>query len=716
MTNVSGLHLSLSDIARLAGVQRPVVSMWRKRPLTGVPFPSPVDRVGGEERFDAQHVADYLAATRRGLNPEASDDLAAHARLTTSATGLDETVSVPGLTALLCLGAMTDESLGDLSAAEVLGLAREVDPHDTLLVREIADLDAALPTLAAHAEDLASASYTADAAFARLLRQRAATAYPGLSATMLTPAARSLVARTAIALAADAGGDAPLFVDVADGGGDLLRAVVDGYAGELAPSVATLAVDSPIARLARRRMRVHDVHRVDVQRSDAGDFTFARGGSDVVVHVLQLPCAGEPGLSDIEVLDAIDNLVLQLDDDSRVVVIGPASALVDRPSDEVDRARDAILRGDRLRAAVRLPKGMLPRSPRQPLALWALGPAHPAVAVRDRWTVVADVSNRPLDCAVIDGIVTDVVAAMTPDEASAKSGVVPSVVGGDDAQVVGHRFRFARRVATSALLAGRASLVDRARTRRGLDLHEVSGIELAATMDRLLTEAGAPSLGGLVIEAAAEPQRVSGAVPPGETTVGQAITDGLVRVVPGNRLRAEDVSDDPDGRRVVGAAEVSGAAAVGRRRIDLLAFAELYPSGRFTEPGDVVVSVTPRGAYVDRDGGSIVEAPARVLRITEAGRDRLLPEVLARDIAGSAVDRIDDWQRWPLRLLPRGSADDLAEAIAVVDRERATLSARLAALERAATTLVDGAASGALTVTKPSSQDPQTTITPSERT
>src|SRR5699024_9543017 len=156
---------------------------------------------------------------------------------------------------------------------------------------------------------------------------------------------------------------------------------------------------------------------------EAGDFVVGRGTSRTTVHLLQMPPAGMPGLSDLEVLDAVGNLVVQLSDHSRVVAIGPASALTDRPArTEIDLARDAVIRGDRLRAAIRLPKGLLPHSPRRALALWVLGPAHAAVPLRHRWTVVAHVSDRSLDRGTIDGIVTDVVAAMTPDERSAKAG------------------------------------------------------------------------------------------------------------------------------------------------------------------------------------------------------------------------------------------------------------------------------------------------------
>lgn len=710
MTNVAALQLSLSDIARLADVKRPVVSMWRRRPLAGHNFPSPVGRISGEERFDALDVADYLAATGRGNNRDATEDLVAHAKLT-QVTTLDEMVVAHGLTALLCLATMTAEPLGNFTSAELHTLARTVDPDDTFLLREIAVLGRDCETLASHADDLASASYSPSAAFERLLRQRAPSAYPGLAATTLVPAARALVARTAMALAADAGVEAPFFVDVTDSSGDLLLATTDAYAGEPAPSVATFAFDSSIARLARRRLRVHDVHRLDVSLDEAGDFSVAEPTDEAAVHVLQVPPAGAPGMSDLEVLDLVDNLVVQLSDDSRVVVIGPASALTDRPATvELDLARDAVIRGDRLRAAIRLPKGLMSRSPRRPLALWALGPAHPAVAVRDRWTAVADVSDRPLDESLIDVIVTDIVAAMTPDERSAKGRAVAAVGGTEEAeQVVGHRFRVARRILTSSILPGRKPLVLRAIRSRNTATR--SAVDQAATIERLIAQLAPSSLDGLRVEAHLDDHR-SPTARPHVTTVDQALVDGRLRVIPGNRLDADDVTTGPNGRAVVGPAEVLVGSADSSRRIDLLTFADRYPAGRLTEPGDVVVCTSPHvGAFVDTEGGSVVQSPARVLRITEAGRAHLLPNVLALDVTAAIGSGAGDWRRWQLRTLPTGAARALTETTAAIDRERQDLVDRIAALEDLSSRLIDGAASGAVTITDSSTTTPQTART-----
>ncbi len=701
MTKAARLQLSLSDIARLADVRRPVVSMWRQRPIPGHAFPSSIGVVAGEERFDALEVTDYLSATGRGNNLEAGDDLAAHAKLA-QMTSLDETVAVDGLTALLCLTAMTDTALGELSTGALRDLAVEADPDDTFLRREITALGRELEPLAAHADALANASFSARAAFERILSQHAQQMLPGHAAVTLTPAARSLVARAATALAADAGMETPLFVDVTDSSGDLLLATSSSYAAELAPSLATVAFDSPTARLARRRLRVHDQHRIDVSVDAAGDFSIDGRAAEGAVHVLQLPPAGSPGLSDVAVLDAVADLIVQLADDSRVVVIGPASALTDGPiSADVDRARDAVLRSDRLRAAVRLPKGLLVRSPRRPLALWALGPAHPAVAVRDRWTVVADVSDRPLDGAIIDGLVTDVVAAMTPDDRSVNAGLLPSEAVIDEPdQVRGHRFRFARRVPTTSLLPGRKALVGKAIESEATNSLTVGPEALAVTIDRFVGDLGSSPLAGLRVEALPLVQE-RGPARVGVTTVGNGMAEGDLRVIAGNRLIAGHVTTGREGRVVIGPAEVIGERPLGALRIDLLTFAGEYPSGRFTEPGDVVFSTSPRiGSFVDSVGGSVVQSPARILRITQAGRRRFLPAAIARDVSATP-EAAKDWRRWRVRVMAVAADTALTATTDIIRRERQALAARIATLDDLANALIDGVAGGTVTITRP---------------
>ncbi|EWT04339.1 hypothetical protein N864_08715 [Intrasporangium chromatireducens Q5-1] len=629
MTTTSALQLSLADVARLAGVQRPVASMWRKRALPGQPFPEPVAVIEGQERFDAFAIADYLAATGRGNIRVEREDVAAHAHLA-GADRPPEHIKVAGLTALLTLGTLTDAPLAQLSDADLTQLARESDPDDTYLRREIDALGAQLQTLATHAEALADASYTAPAAFELLLRQQLHRSLPDRAALALRGEALELVAQVADALAEDAGWAAPLFVDVTDSSGDLLLTTIKRYAAELAPSAATVSLDTPSARLLRRRLVVHDIHRVPVRVDADGDFSITTRRLDGSIHVVQLPTLANLAMSDVEVLEAVGDLVVQLADDSRVVVIGPASALTDRPgSVEVDRARDAVLRTGRLRAAIRLPAGLVVRSPRQHLALWALGPAHADVPIADRWTVVGDLSSASLRGSVIQDIVTDVVASMTGSQGHRA-----------------HAYRFARPVSTATLIPGRKSLV-------------AGPVRASASVARTML-------------------------------LGEAVGARLCRVIPGNRVRREDVL--AHGRPVVGQDELVGASAVGSRCVDPVAFPSAYPGSRYTEAGDVVFCTSPRvAAWVDREGGSVVLSPARTLRVAadpDNGIPPLVSEVIAADInAGGAKD----WRRWPIRIVPRERQADLTMALAQIAAQRAELETRLADLQAQAARAMDDA-------------------------
>lgn len=155
MTTTTGavLRLGLSDVAQLAHVQRPVVSMWRARSAgSDRPFPAPVDTARGQEWFDGASVVDWLAACGRGNNPSARDDLAAYASLDGGSPQGDQTV-FHGITALLCLSVITGRALGPMGRDDLIDLADEVDPDDNLLFGEIDSLTGRLEPLA-HYTDL----------------------------------------------------------------------------------------------------------------------------------------------------------------------------------------------------------------------------------------------------------------------------------------------------------------------------------------------------------------------------------------------------------------------------------------------------------------------------------------------------------------------------------------------------------------------------------
>lgn len=153
MSSLAALTLDLAGVSRLAGVQRPVVSVWRTRYAASAhPFPPPVDSSGGRVLFEAQAVAEWLQQTGRGNNPSAALDAAAHA----SPPGFDyaHPRHVAVVDALVTALALIDE---EPSVSAIESLARRADADDRFMLAELRDApDAWL----AWARDLVDACFT----------------------------------------------------------------------------------------------------------------------------------------------------------------------------------------------------------------------------------------------------------------------------------------------------------------------------------------------------------------------------------------------------------------------------------------------------------------------------------------------------------------------------------------------------------------------------
>ncbi len=661
------LLLTLPDVAALARVQRPVPSMWRTRMAgTAMPFPATAVRSGAQELFDAHEVADWLVSTGHGTNPHVREELALFAAFD-DASGPGPEVVFAGVTALLALKIATGHQLSGRSAVEVLDLADDVDTFDQFLYSEIADLGEHLTTFADHADAMASAAYTPAAAFESLMLH---TARWGLLTTperALTPAALDLVARLAAGLTPveRAGATA---VDPS-GSSDLLVALRRHLADDALTS-ALIDRTRDGSRLTERRLRTHGWHVAALAVDDGG--RLALPGACTVVA--QLPPTGAARADEAAVLTALDDVALAMSDEDRAVVVGPSRVLTGALGSRESRsARADVLRTDRVRAIVRLPAGLLPAQPRHQLALWVLGPAHPDVAIADRWTTVADLTASTLDPATVSDLLTDVIAAM-----------------GSRSDVHAHAFRFARLVPTSALLAAGGELVGapRLRPRRS----SRASVDAAVRVQELLAVLGPQP--GVHLGVHVEHRRRSATQ---RVTLGELATTRAVRLVPGHRIAAADITAGQS-VRVIGPDELLGRRALGERTLDRLVFSTRYPAARYTEPGDVVFCSTPGiGALVDREGLSVVQFPARILRLDRGRAPGLVAEVVAGDLRSAPVG--GGWRTWPVRLAPPGRAQALAATLDHVTDARAEAAQRLAALDELAATLTDGVTSGALTLT-----------------
>ena len=144
-TAARGTLVSLADIARLARVQRPVVSMWRKRPTARgviIPFPQPKATRDAHDVFDLAEVLDWLEQTGRGKNVEARVEAPLVLSHVTSDGDRGEAAA---LEAVVVLGAMSGRLLSDMAAHDILDLADELDTAAEVIAeliamaREVAD-------------------------------------------------------------------------------------------------------------------------------------------------------------------------------------------------------------------------------------------------------------------------------------------------------------------------------------------------------------------------------------------------------------------------------------------------------------------------------------------------------------------------------------------------------------------------------------------------
>lgn len=670
----AGLQLSLSDVARLAQVRRPVVSMWRIRAAASdLPFPAPLGGVVGEERFDVDSVVEWLETSGRGNNRDVRADAPA-CSLPAGLSLRDDPRLFEGLTALLCLKVISGVEVGGASPSDVQTIAAVADPTDRLLRRELQQLGSRLGAVAVYADQLADAAFGSALALEGLLDQRFRHGLaPAVKSAVAAPV-HDLVTAICHSLSHDCGAEPPRYVDPTGTGGDLLLSVVLADADQ-APDVFATHHDTPAARLFLRRLRVHDIHVETVPGALA-----ALGPAVLLAH---FPTSGPSAGDGKAVLDAIDEIALSSGDDQRAVVVAPASLLIDRlGNSSLHQLRSHVVRTGRVRAMVRLPAGLVPHRSRQALALWVLGPDLTGHSLDERRIAVVDVSDATLTDVLVGQIRDDVVAA-TAEPRLARS----------------HSYARARLVPTATALAqGGALLLPRPTITRP-DVESAAAVILLERLRTTSRESG-DALGGVGVDVVASPV-------PAPVTLGEAAERRLVRLLPGNR-QGFDLREDGT-VPVLGVPELTRDEARGSRRVDRLTFLGTYDVARLTEPGDVVFCTSPRPrAAVDETGGSAVQYPARVLRVDPVRGEGLVSRLVASAINAQPA-RSRAWRSWSLPRVPAGQVIPLGTALAALDHAKAATRARLVELDELHHTLVQGVTSGsfALTSTAHSSHDKQ---------
>jgi hypothetical protein len=622
--------LTLQDIADLARVRRPVVSMWRNRPRVRgqhVPFPDPVEVSGGMERFRREDIVAWLERTGRGNNTEANLDA--------PALSVPDDVALDELVTWLCLAALTGEELAETTAENRIILARRVDSNDRVLLREVEASVPAVCTLR-FIDDLVEASYGPREALDRLEQGRAARA---LGTRDLTSDAVDLLHAVvdACALHLDPEGVPLVHVGPAS---SVTLALADTFTHLVVPG------DTPELRDIRRRAAIREIETVD----DAA-----------VPSVRLLSAIGRP--TD-EVLDLVDNLVLDLGEGELAVVIGPAGVLCDELQGEQERHRAQTLRSESLVVALRLPRGMWREAHRQALGL--------CVCATGGFTA------RPL--------VADL-AAFTRDELYL--GDLASDVTGALAAARGRAFRYLRPHDLAPILSARAVVVPRG----------VRAVQIATTeIERHLAGINAATLvtGDPIRPFDVLAERTPGTMLLRRRSLGELKDLGHVRMHRGSRIKPDHYS--PAGSVMV----LSATDPHGTGRLDPFDAARLYPRAVRTDPGDVVFAERPRPtARVDDHGGSLVASPSRILRIgSQAG---IGPHAVAAIINRLPNDPTE-WQTWNVPILDTSEVERLEEALLAAANHDTTLRRHLNATRDLVTAMIDGVATGAVTLTPRTTQ------------
>jgi hypothetical protein len=684
--------MSMPEIAGLAGVQRPVVTNWRRRRLG---FPAPVAGDASHPLFDARQVADWLVMTGRKNRGDIEAELSLYtlAGLARSYLGTD---LVAAVTALICLRYLIDpkEALAD-GTDDVMASLREravaVDPDNEMLLSEIRDIPEDAGWLARLVDELVESAWDCHHASERIMASRHRFRASPLFENAVTPELARLIAEVSGARERARRTSSLTLADPAAGAGDLMVAVTDLLGLDHEPRCVAAEVDPALVRLVRRRLIMRGIRTADIDIQAAAGLPPSSADPDALVT--QIPYQPAEDLDPFAILDFVDEAALHLPADRFAVVLGPASVLVGDLSTGPAGRRADLLKADMVEAVIRLPGGCVPYRPGYETALWVLTQGRGS-----RWSgrvLLADVSDRPLTADVVRDLAEDVVTwrrdGYTPAAHHRVYGVqadVGSLVGALGPLIAARRPASPRERKTGA--DTRITLV----TQYGADLDRI-GATATAERHHVRTE--------LLTAADRHPTAES---------VGALTRQRRLIARKGTRIKAGDV--DPSGHHVVvGSEEILGDRRLGERRVDREVFASRYPKAKLTQPGDVLVTMTPRpGAIIDWNGYAIAEYPVRILRIPPVEAEQFTPRVLCALLFGDgsgtrptgAVRAADSVNEQRLLVLPPGQVRAFDELLSSIDGRRALARREIDMLDELREVATAGLTDGTLTLVSDDTQ------------
>ncbi|MEU7451234.1 hypothetical protein [Streptosporangium roseum] len=564
-----------------------------------------------------------------------------------------------------------------------------MDPEDEFVLRELRAADDSAAALAHLAEDLVEAAYTNEGAYEWLLELRARLGLTELAAEALTLDLRQLLVQLADPRSTVERRGKITVADPHAQAGDLLAAIVRAVDDPTTVCALAAEPDGWLARLIRRRLLLSGVEELDLDVQAGSDLEERLADPDLIVT--QLPYQAGEKRSKIAALEGVERISDLLGPGCTALVLGPADALVDAlPGTEEAQLRSGLLRSGVVEAVVNLPGGVTPYRPGYRCALWVLT-RDPVDAARG-YVLLADISDESLSEQVRTRLAEDVLLWRAEGHRR------------ED----GHDPRYGRIVSVKRLDEDFGGPL----TPPGPPISQV----LARTVDErpaLIAEAE-----GRLARAAEHARghaeehdrprvnvvRRTGTVPM-PATVGALIAEWRVVKVKGHRIEPGHVV--PGGHHdVLGPEEICGAAPVGARRIDRAVLAT-YRYAAFTEPGDIVYTVAPRlGLMVDHGGFSIVEFPARILRIIPDAERPFTPRVLAALLGAAKHTGRSPGAVRPARRIEDFAVPDLDPMdverfdafLADIDRRRELLRAQDDALVEIHRLTVAGFADGTLTI------------------
>lgn len=676
--------ISTSDIAALAQVRRPVVSMWKSRSQdTEHPFPAPVLRQNQSDYFDCGEISDWFADTGLGNNADAAADVLTYADIALLSKGQ---VEVSMVEALLVLRSLVDEPLSN-SADVLVSDADDYDPEDHFLFSEV-------HAFAAHQEHLngvialINQIYSQSFSVAHSLGQLAKRARDRDLVTRGESISTELAEFSAQLLLALADLDQPdalpglhgsplRFIDLDSSHFDLVDHLLadEDYLGsnpELLHNYPVVVGPEQSAkdRQTLRRLVANNLNpRVldsfeDLGPTQTASFAFISPTThaDAAAQIIEVR------LPDIA----------QLSPSHVGVVIGPRDLLTgsNTRSAQADGIRSPLIRDGHIRCIALLPEGLFPNHPREQLALWVLASPPDRPDPLDPF-YLADLTGVDF-IANAQNLLTDCVAAVNHSKTRAFAFLQKQTIK-QTVETHGISFPVVKRIPRSTDPSSDRIQLEQALLEAGVHAN-LPQVNLSNTAVRPTHDPTLP--------------------------LDVARAKRLLAVIPGNRIEQEWVSYAPAsglGTRVIdkpalvrlAASPHAVASQTSTKVIDPLVLGQL-DHVRLTRPGDVVVVQHggTRAAWCDAEGGNVVAHPLRIIRPRSS---RVYGHAIAADI-NAFQSHTRDWKHWSIRIFPDRQASDATKALKKIETERAKIVENLNALDRAAQAIADAVSRGGVHV------------------